>query len=38
MNGASKPTGLDELAAMFARAKREGRAAFLPYFPIGYQA
>lgn len=36
MNGASKPTGLDELAAMFARAKREGRAAFLPYFPIGY--
>jgi len=36
MNGASKPTGLDEIAAMFARAKREGRAAFLPYFPIGY--
>lgn len=36
MNGASKPTGLDEIAAMFAHARREGRAAFLPYFPIGY--
>lgn len=29
-------TGLDSIAAMFARAKRENRAAFLPYFPIGY--
>ncbi len=29
-------TGLDALAAMFARADREQRAAFLPYFPIGY--
>lgn len=29
-------TGLDNLAAMFARAKNEKRAAFLPYFPIGY--
>lgn len=29
-------TGVDAIAAMFARAKAEGRAAFLPYFPIGY--
>ncbi len=29
-------TGLDALAAMFAQAKAENRAAFLPYFPIGY--
>ena len=29
-------TGLDSIAAMFARAKAENRAAFLPYFPIGY--
>lgn len=29
-------TGLDEIAAMFARVRREGRAAFLPYFPVGY--
>jgi tryptophan synthase alpha chain len=29
-------TGLDSIAAMFARAKGENRAAFLPYFPIGY--
>lgn len=29
-------TGLDNLAAMFAGAKAEHRAAFLPYFPIGY--
>lgn len=36
MNGASTPTGRDALAAMFARARGEGRAAFLPYFPIGY--
>jgi tryptophan synthase alpha chain len=28
--------GLDALAAMFKQAKTEGRAAFLPYFPIGY--
>ena len=28
--------GLAALAAMFARAKAQGRAAFLPYFPIGY--
>ncbi|MBI1258120.1 MAG: tryptophan synthase subunit alpha [Chloroflexi bacterium] len=29
-------TGLDSIAAMFAQAKAEKRAAFLPYFPIGY--
>ncbi len=29
-------TGIDSLAAMFARAKVQQRAAFLPYFPIGY--
>lgn len=29
-------TGLDAIAAMFERAKNENRAAFLPYFPIGY--
>jgi tryptophan synthase alpha chain len=29
-------TGLQAIAVMFARAKAEGRAAFLPYFPIGY--
>src|SRR5690242_19753039 len=28
--------GLDLIAAMFARAKEQNRAAFLPYFPIGY--
>jgi tryptophan synthase alpha chain len=29
-------TGLDALAAMFARTRGEGRAAFLPYYPVGY--
>lgn len=29
-------TGLDALAALFARTRAEGRAAFLPYYPIGY--
>ncbi len=29
-------TGLDNLATMFAQAKAQNRAAFLPYFPIGY--
>lgn len=29
-------SGLDAISAMFARAKDENRAAFLPYFPIGY--
>lgn len=28
--------GVDAVAAMFARAKAEGRAAFMPYFPIGF--
>ncbi|MFW5691090.1 MAG: tryptophan synthase subunit alpha [Chloroflexota bacterium] len=28
--------GLDAIAAMFSRTAGEGRAAFLPYFPIGY--
>ena len=30
------PRGLTVLDAMFARASAENRAAFLPYFPIGY--
>ncbi|NDJ76820.1 MAG: tryptophan synthase subunit alpha [Chloroflexi bacterium] len=30
------PTGLEQIAAMFASAKTQQRAAFLPYFPIGY--
>ena len=29
-------TGLESMAAMFTRAKAQNRAAFLPYFPIGY--
>jgi tryptophan synthase alpha chain len=29
-------TGLDSIAAMFQQVDSEGRAAFLPYFPIGY--
>ena len=29
-------TGIDSLAAMFERARAQNRAAFLPYFPIGY--
>ncbi len=29
-------TSVDSVAAIFARAKQENRAAFLPYFPIGY--
>src|SRR6185295_18074850 len=29
-------SGLETIAAMFARAKVQNRAAFLPYFPIGY--
>ena len=28
--------GTAALAAMFARTKAQNRAAFLPYFPIGY--
>ncbi|GAB4574535.1 MAG: tryptophan synthase subunit alpha [Anaerolineae bacterium] len=30
------PRGLPAIDAMFARAKAEDRAAFLPYYPIGY--
>ncbi len=29
-------TGTGAIAGMFARAAAEGRAAFLPYFPVGY--
>jgi tryptophan synthase alpha chain len=29
-------TGLDAIAVMFARVGGQGRAAFLPYFPIGF--
>lgn len=29
-------TGVDAVTAIFEQAKTEGRAAFLPYFPIGY--
>lgn len=29
-------TGVAAIAALFARAKEENRAAFLPYFPVGY--
>lgn len=36
MNHTRYATGLDALAAMFARVKAAGRAAFLPYFPIGF--
>ncbi len=30
------PTGLAAVTAMFARAQAENRAAFMPYFPVGY--
>lgn len=36
MSNTTIPTGLDILTAMFARTKDAGRAAFMPYFPIGY--
>jgi tryptophan synthase alpha chain len=36
MNQTRTQSGLDAIAAMFARARAEDRAAFLPYFPIGY--
>ena len=29
-------SGIEAMEAMFARASAEGRAAFLPYYPIGY--
>ena len=32
----SEPRGQTAIAAMFERAAAEGRAAFLPYFPVGY--
>ncbi len=36
MTDVTTQTGVDAIAAMFARARSESRAAFLPYFPIGY--
>jgi tryptophan synthase alpha chain len=35
-NQAATQTGLQAIADMFKRAKAERRAAFLPYYPIGY--
>jgi tryptophan synthase alpha chain len=35
-NKTATQTGLQAIADMFKRAKVEGRAAFLPYFPVGY--
>ena len=29
-------SGLDAIASMFAKTEAEGRAAFIPYFPVGY--
>lgn len=29
-------SGVESIRAMFARAQAQNRAAFLPYFPIGY--
>src|SRR5689334_14918549 len=36
MNAITALNGLEAIAAMFTRAKEQNRAAFLPYFPIGY--
>ncbi len=36
MSDGTLHTGIDAIAAMFATAKAQGRAAFLPYYPIGY--
>jgi tryptophan synthase alpha chain len=36
MSSTTTQTGLEAIADMFAGAKEEGRAAFLPYYPIGY--
>jgi tryptophan synthase alpha chain len=33
---AAVKTGLESIAAMFAAARLQHRAAFLPYFPVGY--
>jgi tryptophan synthase alpha chain len=36
MSEATRTQGIDALEAMFAATKAAGRAAFLPYYPIGY--
>lgn len=40
MSAPSQPArthrGVDAIAAMFTQARAEGRAAFLPYYPVGY--
>jgi tryptophan synthase alpha chain len=36
MNSTTALSGIDAIADMFERAKAQKRAAFLPYFPIGY--
>jgi tryptophan synthase alpha chain len=36
MNDTRTMSGLDAIAAMFGRARDADRAAFLPYYPIGY--
>ncbi len=36
MTDSSALRGLDAIAAMFARARAEGRSAFMPYFPVGW--
>jgi tryptophan synthase alpha chain len=36
MNDVTLHTGIEAIAAMFAAAKAQHRAAFLPYYPIGY--
>jgi len=36
MSETTLQTGIDAIAAMFAEAKAQQRAAFLPYYPIGY--
>ncbi len=36
MTPTTRSSGLAAIAAMFARTRQQGRAAFLPYFPIGY--
>lgn len=35
-DSATTQTGLESIAAMFAAAKRANRAAFLPYYPVGF--
>jgi tryptophan synthase alpha chain len=36
MNSATTSRGLDAIGVMFATAKADNRAAFMPYFPIGF--